>query len=268
MTEKQMELLIEQSIFSILYRDKNKNEIRHVGTGVVVCKKGIFITAGHTFRKKGDFKLEDFRACFIVNGKIYITPIKEICWDSIDLDSSKQKVPEFKDYAVGQLLNPIRVRSTYKRLYIKKYIYLKIRKKRPHYLEKLYSYAYEYKDPKTKDRSLGDNFSNVNIEKIHLIESPLSVIKNEIVIQSDKVFNNCSSLRGEARKTNSGAPIFDENMLICGVLLGAIPGIHGKDADHKFVNMCRSKYYANRIKDYNTAKQKCKNYQIISGNGK
>lgn len=114
---------------------------------------------------------------FYSNGKIYITPIKEICWDSIDLDSSKQKVPEFKDYAVGQLLNPIRVRSTYKRLYIKKYIYLKIRKKRPHYLEKLYSYAYEYKDPKTKDRSLGDNFSNVNIEKIHLIESPLSVIK-------------------------------------------------------------------------------------------
>lgn len=72
MTEKQMELLIEQSIFSILYRDKNKNEIRHVGTGVVVCKKGIFITAGHTFRQKGDFKLEDFRACFIVNGNIYI----------------------------------------------------------------------------------------------------------------------------------------------------------------------------------------------------
>lgn len=61
-----MELLIEQSIFSILYRDKNKNEIRHVGTGVVVCKKGIFITAGHTFRQKGDFELEDFRACFIV----------------------------------------------------------------------------------------------------------------------------------------------------------------------------------------------------------
>ena len=148
MTEKQMELLIEQSIFSILYRDKNKNEIRHVGTGVVVCKKGIFITAGHTFRQKGDFKLEDFRACFIVNGNIYITPIKEICWDSIDF--SKQKVPEFKDYAVGQLLNPIRVRSTYKRLYIKRYIYLKIRKKQPLNLEKLYLYAYEYKDPKTE----------------------------------------------------------------------------------------------------------------------
>ena len=266
MTEKQMELLIEQSIFSILYRDKNKNEIRHVGTGVVVCKKGIFITAGHTFRQKGDFKLEDFRACFIVNGNIYITPIKEICWDSIDF--SKQKVPEFKDYAVGQLLNPIRVRSTYKRLYIKRYIYLKIRKKQPLNLEKLYLYAYEYKDPKTEDRSLGDNFANIDIDKIHLMHSQFLVIKNEIVIPPDKAFNNCSSLRGKAEATNSGAPMFDENMLIRGVLLEGITGIQGKDADCKFVNMCRSKYYANRIKDYNTAKRKCKNYQIISGNGK
>lgn len=261
-----MELLIEQSIFSILYRDKNKNEIRHVGTGVVVCKKGIFITAGHTFRQKGDFELEDFRACFIVNGNIYITPIKEICWYSIDF--SMQKVPEFKDYAVGQLLNPIRVRSTYKRLYIKKYIYLKIRKKQPHNLEKLYLYAYEYKNPKTKDRNLGDNFDNVNIDKIHLINSSLLVIKNEIIIQSNKVFNNCSSLRGEAGETNSGAPILDENMFIRGVLLGGIAGIQGKDADHKYVNMCRPKYYINKIKNYNAAKRKCKNYQIISGNGK
>lgn len=266
MTEKQMELLIEQSIFSILYRDKNKNEIRHVGTGVVVCKKGIFITAGHTFRQKGDFKLEDFRACFIANGNIYITPIKEICWDSID--PFKQKIPEFKDYAVGQLLNPIRVRAAYKRLYIKKYVYLKIRKKQPFNLEKLYLYAYEYKEPKTKDRSLGDNFNNLNINKIHLIDSPLLVIKNEIVIQPDKVFNNCSSLRGEAGETNSGAPIFDKNMLIRGVLLGGIAGIPGKDADRKYVNMCRSRYYANRIKNYNAAKSKCKNYQIIGGNGK
>ena len=50
------------------------------------------------------------------------------------------------------------MRSAYKRLYIKKYIFLKIRKKQPLNLEKLYLYAYEYKDPKAKDRSLGDNF--------------------------------------------------------------------------------------------------------------
>ena len=49
-----MEVSIEQSIFSILYRDKNKNEIRHVGTAVLVSKKGIFITAGHTFPQKRD----------------------------------------------------------------------------------------------------------------------------------------------------------------------------------------------------------------------
>ena len=160
------------------------------------------------------------------------------------------------------------MRSAYKRLYIKKYIFLKIRKKQPLNLEKLYLYAYEYKDPKAKDRSLGDNFDNVDIDKIHLMHSQLLVIKNEIVIPPDKAFNNCSSLRGKAEETNSGAPIFDENMLIRGVLLGGIAGIQGKDADYKFVNMCRSKYYANRIKNYNAAKSKCKNYQIMSGSEK
>lgn len=264
-----MELLIERSIFSILYKDREKNEIRHVGTGVVVSKKGIFITAGHTFRKKGDFELGDFRACFIVEGNIYITPIKNMCWDSIE--RCEQKSPEFRDYAVGQLLNPIRVDPPCKGLYIKKYVYLKLRKKKPSEMEKLNLYTYEYKSPKSKDKSLGVDFNNLNINKIHLISSELLVIKNETVIENKiirtfNVFNNCSSLRGEAKNTNSGAPICDKDKSICGLVLGQVDGVQGKDADNKFVNMCRSRYYANKLKRYIYFRNKCENYQRIDEN--
>lgn len=227
--------IFEYCVFSILFHDKEKNEIRHIGTGFLVYKKGLFISAGHVFRGRLN-SLDDFRTCFIINGAPHILNIIHIIFQSIHRD--KQKPPEFKDYAIGQ----VDIKNTY---------YLKMKKERPVHMERLTSWGYEYKE-KSSERSLGIDFANLNLNKIHLKEREYNCLKDTLCTSSNQTFNNCCSLRGIIERTNSGAPIIDKNRFVTGIIIGTAKGIQGKDSEHEFIIMCRSKYYIRKI-SYNTS---------------
>lgn len=235
--------IIERTVFSILYHDKDKNIIKHIGTGFLVCKNGLFITAGHVFRDRLNLTLDDLRACFIINDVPHILNIKHIIFKSIH--KNNQKSPEFKDYAIGQI--------DFKNSY-----YLNMKKMRPKYMQSLTSWAYEYKE-EGLEPSLGTDFNYLDLNKIHLKDREYFYRKDTICIPPTETFNNCSSLRGVAKHTNSGGPIIDEYLFVAGIIVSKVEGIQGQDIDGEFIIMLRSKYCIRRITYDTPFKYKIKN---------
>lgn len=207
-------------IFSILYQTSNK--VIHTGTGFLVYKNGVFITAGHVFRKKEingkPISNELFRAVFFHNGEPVIYKIKHTHYKSNKI--WQQKYPEFLDIAIG-LLEDCNLD------------YLRLDRRRPLKGEQLCAMAYINQET----HSYGDCFSN--LKNLTLLEP--KKLDNMIVLEDNALitdlpqyykmkrdevpikyfYNNCITLSEKFIPSASGCPILDERNYVRAMLIGA-----------------------------------------------
>lgn len=211
-----------EAIFSILYQsDKG---VIHTGTGFLVYKQGLFLTAGHVFRKKeNNGKKPDeskFRAVFFQNGNPIMYKMKLVYYNSYEV--WKQKSPEYFDIAIGELENC-------------DLDYLMVDRRRPAIDCELYAIAFVGH----KGQLYGTNFSNLeHVELLNRNELPMTVIENDALITDlpqyyqmhrDKVpasffYNNCITLSDKFVKSSSGCPILDSKGSVRCMLIGAHTG--------------------------------------------
>lgn len=208
-----------ESIFSILYQ--SANGIIHTGTGFLFYKDGLFLTAGHVFRKKeNNVKIENaskFRAVFFQNGVPVIYNIKHVYYKSYTIE--QQKNPEYFDIAIGKLENC-------------NLGYLKLDRRRPIIGSKLCAKAFV---GPTK-QLYGPAFDNIkHLDLLHIDKRCMTVIENDAIItdlpQNYKtpkekvpksvIYNNCITLSNKFVNATSGCPIIDSKGYVRCMLIGA-----------------------------------------------
>lgn len=207
------------AIFSILYQsDKG---VIHTGTGFLVYKHGLFLTAGHVFRKKENSgnkpDKSKFRAVFFQNGNPIMYEMKHIYYKSYDI--WKQKSPEYFDIAIGELEDC-------------DLDYLKVDRRRPAIGCELYATAFVG----LEGQLYGTNFSNLeHIELLNRNKLRMTVIEDDAIITDlpqyyqmprEKVpvsyfYNNCITLSNKFVKSSSGCPILDSKGSVRCMLIGA-----------------------------------------------
>lgn len=220
-----------ESIFSILY--ESDKGVCHLGTGFLVYTEGIFITAGHIFRKLRDKNnpliLNKFKALFFDNGEPVLFDFLEVFYESLQVDSperiaenSVQKGPVYIDIAIGKILNPPNLK------------YLLLDRKRPLKGNGLLVKGF------LKSKQLnhfGNDFLHLNqLQLITLKPKKLFVSENDALITGFEEFynysrhsvpnkhfyNNCITLEPKMDKAfgASGCPVINTKGHVVGMLIG------------------------------------------------
>lgn len=207
------------SIFSILYQ--SGKGVIHTGTGFLIYKHGLFLTAGHVFRTKEiDGRAPDknkFRAVFFLNEIPSIYKIEQIYYKSYEV--WQQKSPEYFDIAIGKIENC-------------NLDYLKLDRRRSPIGSELYAKALIG----PKKQFYGPDFSNLDhLELLNDDTCNMTVIEDDAIITDllkyyqmprEKVpksfiYNNCITLSNKFVKSSSGCPIIDSKGFVRCMLIGA-----------------------------------------------
>lgn len=216
-------------IFSILYQDDNN--VIHTGTGFLVYKDGLFITAGHIFRGKKkkypNLSVDNFRALFFDSGSPIIFEFKEIYFKSLELEdwnhrANVQRGPEYYDIAVG-------------RINISSDNYLILDRRRPKINTRLDVIGLYSR--RKYENNYGKSFEElVDINKIVLNCRRMTLKRYDALIVKDKeyydqlpkkdqkryLFNNCMTLDEMLKEAHgaSGSPVLYQGKVV-GMLLGS-----------------------------------------------
>lgn len=219
-----------ESIFSILY--ESDKGVCHLGTDFLVYTEGIFITAGHIFRKLRDKNspliLNKFKALFFDNGEPVLFDFLEVFYESLQVDSperilenSVQKGPVYIDIAIGKILNPPNFK------------HLLLDRRRPLKREELLVKGFLNSK---QENNFGNVFLHLNqLELITLKPKKLFVSENDALITGFEKFyncsrhsvpnkhfyNNCITLKPKMDKAfeASGCPVINTKGHVAGILI-------------------------------------------------
>ncbi len=220
-----------QVVFPIIGKLKNDPEKYMIlATGFFIDNNGLFVTAGHTFRKNIS-SINQFFISLLDKDKSELFPIASFKWISREVygeDERRDKVirdkrkyqcgPEFTDIAIGK----VQLSET---------SYYELQKERPYEWQKLISPCYNRNENACPEVTFSIPDNLIDSSFIEFSEKPFK-LKNRmqfarVYYMGEKydyknidLFNNCIELEGDMVKGNSGAPVINENNKVIGIILG------------------------------------------------
>jgi len=219
------------AVFPIIGKLLNvTNQYMILATGFFIDENGIFITAGHTFRKNQK-TINQFYICFPNKGETKLIPITSYKWlskqvygeverrDRIKRDRRKYQCgPEFTDLAVGS----VSLENT---------PFFQFQKKKPYKWERLYALCYN-RNPNTCPNIKFSLQTNKIESSFFEYEDKSFLLRNRMKFarvyymgetfdyENIDMFNNCIEAEGQSSKGNSGAPVINDKGKVIGILLG------------------------------------------------
>jgi hypothetical protein len=219
------------AVFPIFGRLKDKTDkFIFLGTGFFIDKDGLFVTAGHTFRKNQS-SIAQFYISFLKEDKAGLIPIISFEWiskevfgeferrDNVNRERSKYQCgPEYVDVAVGK----IKISET---------SYYVLQRKRPHEKQKLISPCYNRNEATCPERIFNIYNNLIDCSFIEFNEKPFKLknrhqfarvyyMGNKYKYKNIDLFNNCIEVEGSIKKGNSGAPVINEKSKVVGIIVG------------------------------------------------
>jgi hypothetical protein len=233
-------------IFSILYL-KSDNLLEHKGTGFVVNKKGLFISAGHVIIKYLE-KLDRLYISF--PSKEEPSPLYKfriLYYEHFNLTEAdtpeeikRKNLPNREDLLIGRIF---KYRDT---------THFKLRRKRPLETEQLTAKGLIT----TGQKEFPIINEMVDLRTLDLIPQPTPIRRREFSIVSnidedyqkdiskvsrEKFYNNCMWLKNPIGFGSSGGPVIDSNNMVVGIISS------GKSIVN-CLNIICSKYIRNKYK--------------------
>ena len=227
-------------IFSIL-NQKSDNILEHKGTGFVVNKKGLFITAGHVVANYH----EDIMSLFIAfpdeEKASQLYSFQKLYYEYFDprkastpRDFKRKNLPNREDIFIGRILK------------YKNPDHLKLKRKRPQEDEQLISKGiikpaeneFTFNNGKVDLRSL-----NLTLQRTPISERGFCIISDDdkdyeklpSSVDYWKKYNNCMWLKFPIGNGSSGGPVVDSNGYVVGIISSGNPKYHA-------LNIICSKY--------------------------
>lgn len=221
----------KKSVFPIIGKLNVKPEkFIILGTGFFIDSNGLFITAGHTFRKNIN-SVTQFFITFLEKEKSELIPIQSFKWisreiygeierrDHLERNRNKYQCgPEFSDIAVGK----VNVSET---------PFYSFQRKRPFEWQKLMSPCYNRNLTTCPEKSFDIETNQIETSFLEYSEKQFK-LKNRMQFarvyfmgenyhyKNIDLFNNCVELEGTMVKGNSGAPVLNDDTQVVGIILG------------------------------------------------
>jgi hypothetical protein len=221
----------KKAIFPIIGRLKNdKEKYMILATGFFIDSNGLFITAGHTFKKNIN-SIDQYFICFLEKDKSELIPVSSYKWisrkvygeierrDKIDRNRKiYQCGPEYTDIAVGKIQ-------------ISKNIYFSFQRKRPYEWQDLKSPCYNRNEETCPEPTINIKDNLIDSSFLEYSEKPFKLedrmqfarvyfMGDTYNYENIDLFNNCIELEGDMVKGNSGAPVINESDKVIGIILG------------------------------------------------
>lgn len=223
---------MQYSVFPILGKIKEKeNRFIILSTGFFINHKGLFATAGHTFRKNINH-CEAFYICFPKEEeKAELIPVTSYKWLSKRVygeNERKDKIlrekrafqcgPEYMDVGIGK----VDLFDT---------LCFSFQRKRPFEWEKLTSLCYNRNENKCSDKEILILNNLIDSSKIQFSRKSLILTNrlqlarvyymgHNILYDNIDLFNNCIEVEGSMTFGNSGAPVLNDRNKVIGIVLG------------------------------------------------
>lgn len=241
----------DKAVFPILGKFKDDPEKYIIlATGFFIDNNGLFVTAGHTFRKN-IYSISQFFISFLEKEKSELIPITTFKWisrkvyaeeerrDKVVRDRKKYQCgPEFTDIAIG-------------RVELSETPFYTLQKKRPYEWQKLNSPCYNRNKKtcpdaivKIQDNLIDSSYIEFSDKSFKLIDrlqfARIYFMGEKYDYKNIDLFNNCIEVEGKMVKGNSGAPVINEKNKVIGIIIG------GGDFSPTFIHL--SKYISKKVR--------------------